>query len=233
MADVNPKVASGLAGDTLLTHLNTTGDKRSEVSTYSGTTFIFGMSQQVSDVLIKVLQDYFQATTFTQAINTHLGRVNKEVSVLDQFTPDTVRLPQIIVSSLPVDHTPISLGNRLGQDTYGEQLFDIYGGQITMSTTIEIYDSGKPNVHELADMVFLGLMQYVSMRMMASQMIVDTTKVRFTNATRVTGAAVGGEVYRIPLVVPIISEWRQYMEIETVDSEEIIEEGTKPDTSLK
>ena len=233
MADVNLKLSSGLGGDTLLTHLNTTGDKRSEVSDYSSTTFIFGMSYQVSDMLIKVLQDYFQATTFTKSINNRLGRVNKEVSILDQFTPDTVRLPQIIVSSLPVDHMALSFGNRLGRDTYEDEIFDIFGGQITMNTTIEIYDSGKPNVHELADMVFLGLMQYVPNRLKSSQMIVDMPKLRFTNANRVTGTNVGGEVYRIPMNVPIISEWRQYMKIETVDTGEIRREATKPVTNYK
>ena len=226
-------MASGLAGDTELTHLNTTGDNRAQVSRYTNSTFVFGMSYQVSDLLIKVLQDYFQATDLTKSLNAHLARVNKEVSVLDQFSPDTVRLPQIVVASLPVDHTPLSLGNRLGTDTYGDQIFNVWGGQVTMNTTIEIYDSGKPNVHDLADMVFLGLMQYVQTRMKASLMIVDVTKVRFSNANRVTGENVGGEVYRIPLTVPIISEWRQYMEIETVDSGTIRDVGSKPRTPLK
>ena len=230
---VNPKMASGLAGDTELTHLNTTGDNRSEVSKYSGSTFIFTMSYQVSDLLIKVLQDYFQATNLTRALNEHLAKVNKEVNVLDQFSPDTVRLPQIVVSSLPVDHTPISLGNRLGKDSYGDQLFDVWGGQVTMNATIEIYDSGKPNVHELADMVFLGLMQYVPTRMKASLMILDVTKVRFANANRVTGKNVGGEVYRIPLTIPIIADWRQYMEIETVDADKMRTDPTKPSTPVK
>jgi hypothetical protein len=230
---VNPAEASGLAGDTLLTRLNTTGDKRSEVSRYTGTTFVFGMSYQVSDYLIKVLQDYFQATSLTKELNERLGSVNKQVTVLDQFTPDTIGLPQVVVTSMPADSMALSFGNRLGRDTYNDELYDIYGGQITMNSTIEVYDSGKPNVHELADIVFLGLMQYVLMRMQAQQMILDTTRVRFTNANRITGDKVGGEVYRIPIVVPIVSEWRQYMKIETVDAGTIREVGTRPATALK
>jgi len=233
MSDVNPKYASGLAGDTLLTHLNTSGDNRANVSDYSSVTFIFGLSEQVSDMLIKVLQDFFQATTLGTAFNAHLGKVNKEVNILDQFTPDTVRLPQVVVSSLPVDHTPISLGNRLGQQTYFEEIFDVYGGQVRLNTTIEIYDSGKPNVHSLTDIIFLSLMQYVPMRMGAAQITVDHAKTRFTNATKVTGDKVGGGVYRIPLVVPIISEWRQYMKIDTVDADTLRTTPTNPSTSLK
>jgi hypothetical protein len=41
---MNPKDASGLAGDSLLTHINSNGDSHGEVSQYTDTTFVFGMS---------------------------------------------------------------------------------------------------------------------------------------------------------------------------------------------
>jgi hypothetical protein len=229
---MNPKSASGLAGDTLLTHLNTTGDSRGSSGKYTDSTFIFGLSYQVSDLLIKVFQDYFQSNSLVKTLNTKLAKVNKEVSILDQFTPDTMRLPQIVVTSLPVDHIPLSFGNRIEQVTYDDHVYDVYGGQVNIGSTIEIYDSGKPNVHELADLVFLGLMQYVPMRMGTSQIIVDTAKVRFANATKTT-SGLGGDVYRINLTVPLISEWRQYFEIETVDVETIRNTITCEETNLK
>lgn len=227
---INPMMSSGLAGDSLLTHLNTGGDKKASISNYTGTTFIFSMSEQVSDMLITVLQDYFQATDLTKELNTDLAKVLKEVTVLDQFTSDSVRLPQVVVSSLPADSIPLSLGNRIGQETYEDEIYDVYGGNVILNTTIEMYDSGKPNVHKLADMVFLGLMQYVPMRMGQLKMTMDVAKVRFSNANRITGTNVGGEIYKIPLTIPIISEWRQYMKIETVDTATLISVPTKPST---
>lgn len=231
---MTPRTNSGIAGDTLYSHLNMTGNQqRTVMGWYSGVTFIFGLSYQVSDMVIKVLQDFFQATTLGRDFNTHLNKVNKEVVILDQFAADTRPLPQVVVSSLPVDAVPLSLGNRLGQETYENELFDVYGGQVKLATTLEVYDGGKPNVHQLADVVFLAMMQYVPFRLGAMQMIVDVANVRFTNATRVTGSNVGGELYSIRLTFPIISEWRQYMEILTVDSAVIRAESTKPDTTLK
>jgi len=230
---INQFPASGLAGDTLVTKINTTGDDRSDVNNYYSTTFIFGLSYQVSDYLITVLQDYFQSNDLTKALNTRLGKVHKQVTVLDEFTPDTIGLPQIVVKSMPAESMPISLGNRIGKDTYGDEIFDVYGGQVLMNTTLEIYDSGKSSVHELADLVFLGIMQYIPNRLQTKQMIIDQARIRFANATRVTGTNVGGEVYRIPLTLPIRSEWRQYMKINTVDIDTIRNVPTPPETSLK
>lgn len=231
---MTPRSNSGVTGDTLYTHLNTTADQQNTVSGwYGGVTFVFGLSYQVSDTLIKVLQDFFQATTMGRDFNTHLNKVNKEVVIMDQFAPDMRPIPQIVVSSLPMDTVPLSLGNRLGQDTYNNEIYDVYGGQVRMAATLEIYDSGKPNVHQLADVVFLAMMQYVPFRLGALQMIVDIANVKFTNATRITGTNVGGEIYAIKMTFPIISEWRQYMEILTVDSDVIRAESTKPESSLK
>lgn len=234
---VDPRSGSGLAGDTLLTRINSTGDQhRADVSNFYSTTFVYGMSYQVSDMLIKVLQDYFQSNDLTTELNTELAKVNKEVVVLDQFTPDTVTLPQIIVSSLPADHIPLSFGNRIGQETFTdsesstEEIYDVYGGDVLLNTTLELYDSGKPNVHRLADIVFLGLMQYVSMRLGNAFMTLDLSRVRFANATRVTGTGVGGELYRIPITFGVRSEWRQYFKHHTVDVSAIRNSISEEDT---
>ena len=64
-------------------------------------------------------------------------------------------------------------------------------------------------------------------------MIVDVTKVKFTNATKVTGNNIGGELYSIRLTLPIRSEWRQFMQIDTMDMGAIVTESTKPETDLK
>ena len=233
MADNNTMMSSGLAGDSLLTHLNTTGDSRGALSKYASTTFIFSMSEQVSDLLITSLQDFFQSDELAKELNNKLSLVEKEICVVDQFSTDTTRFPQVVVSSLPVDGIPLSLGNRLGKETYEDEIFDVYGGHVTMNTTIELYDSGKPNVHKLADLVFLSLMQYIPMKLQAVKMTPDIAKVRFSNANKVTGTNLGGEIYKIPLTIPITAEWRQYMKIETVDAGGITETATKPSQPLK
>lgn len=226
------KDASGLAGDTALTYLNTTGDKRGGVSNYASTTFVFGLSYQVSDAVIKILQDFFHATELGRSFNTALAKVKKEVCVLDQYAQDTVQLPQIVVNSIPADNVQLSFGNRLGQDTYGDEIYDVYGGQVQMSTTVEIYESGKPNVHALADAVFLAFMQYVPDRLLPL-LIIQDRKVRFSSARRMPENTVGGEVYRIAFTLQLTSEWRQYMKIETVDMDKINVTATKPETSIR
>ena len=216
---IDPRAGSGLAGDSLVHHLNMTADPgKASIGSYSGCTFIFGLSEEVSKQVIYVLQDFFQATSLGRQFNDRLKKVNKEVIIMDEFAPDTQLLPQVVVRSTPVDHTPVSLGNRLGQETYGSQIFDVYGGLATLSTTIDIYEIGKPNVCALADVIFLSFMQYVRDRLLALQ-ITTQPQIKFTAATRVTGLTVGGEVYKLSLAVPIVSNWKQYLEIETVGAE--------------
>lgn len=224
---VNPRAMSGVSGDTTYTHLNTTGDtQQGTLSPYTGSTFIFSLASDTSDRLIKVLQDFFNKDTLCKELNAKLGKVNKEVTVVDQFMIDTVGLPQIVVSSNPVENIAESFGNRIGQEQYGDELFYVYGGRANINTTIELYDSGKPNVESLADLVFLGLMHFAYYNLMQTAMFIETPKIKFTNATRSTNTT-GGEIYQIKLTLPIQTEWRQYFKIDTIDIEKIEQSITK------
>jgi hypothetical protein len=226
MSTFDPRSGSGIAGDSQVTHLNMTADvNRGDLGVFSGCDFIFGLSEGVSKQLIYVLQDFFQAVKLGKEFNDKLKRVNKEVVIMDEFAPDTQLLPQVVVQSIPVDHTPISLGNALGPATVNDQLFEVFGGTANMSTTLSIYDSGKANTCALADIIFLALMQYVPMRLGQQEMTVQP-QVRFTNATKVTGPKVGGDVYKITLTVMIVGNWRQYLEIETVGTGSLQSEPT-------
>jgi hypothetical protein len=217
----DPRAGSGVAGDSLHRHLNMAADiDRGNLGIYTGCTFIFGLSEEVSTKVIDVLQDFFQATPIGRAFNERLKKSNKEVVILDEFALDTQSLPQVVVTAVPADNLPVSLGNRLGTETYGTQLFDVYGGLINMNVTLDLYDSGKPNVCQLADIIFLSFMQYVRDRLIPCG-ITSQPQVKFTKATKVNGVVVGGEVYKISLNVPVVSEWKQYLEIETVDVESI------------
>jgi len=212
---MDPRAGSGLAGDSLLHHLNMTANvEKGGLAEYTDCTFIFGLSETVSSHVIYALQDFFQATKMGRAFNDRLKKVNKEVVIMDEFAPDTQRLPQVVVKSIPTDHVPVSLGNRLGKETFREQLFDVYGGMANMSTSIDIYESGKANVCALADVIFLSFMQYVRDRLIRIN-ITPQPQVKFSSAAKVSGPLVGGDVYRITLVVPISSTWKQYLEIET------------------
>lgn len=214
---VTQKAGSGLAGDTLYNHINTTGDKRGAVSKYEGITFIFGLSESVSDRLIKILQDYFMIDTLGLAFNAALAKVNKEVVVLDEFNKDTMNLPQIVINAVPSDNVPLSLGNKLGMESFGDYDYDVYGGDVNHNVTISLYDAGKPNVQQLADIVFLALMQYIPTNMATTFMHVQP-QVRFSNATKQSGDRLGGEYYLVRVTVPIRSEWRQFMKIDAVDT---------------
>jgi hypothetical protein len=224
---LNQKSGSGIAGDTLNTQLNTTANStESIISLLAGPTFIFSLSEAVSLRMIQCLQDFFQIAPLGRDFNQKLWSVNKEVIIQDQFNTDSQALPQIVVTSVPVDSVPISLGNKLGREEYNGHLYDVYGGNANMATTLEIYDNGKVNVSKLADIVFLSLMQYVKESMQASQMFIQP-QIRFTAAAKINASPVlGGAVYRIPLVVPVVSEWRQYMEIITVGTAGITTEPT-------
>jgi hypothetical protein len=224
---VNPRAMSGVSGDTQYTHLNTAADtQKGTLSPYTGSTFIYALTGETSDRLIKVLQDFFNKDTLCRELNAKLGKVNKEVTVVDQYMIDTVGLPQIVVSSNPVDNIADSLGDRIGQEEYESELFYVYGGRANVNTTIELYDSGKPNVENLADLVFLGLMHFVYYNMMQTMMFIEKPKIRFSNATRSTTTA-GGEVYQIKLTVPIQTQWRQYFKIDTIDIDKIEQSITK------
>jgi len=225
---LNQRSGSGVAGDTLNTQLNTTANNtKSVIELCSGPTFIFGLSEAVSERMIQCLQDFFQVAPIAQEFNRKLWSVNKEVIIQDQFSVmDSQSLPQIVVTSVPVDAVPLSLGNRLGQEEYNDRLYEVYGGNANLAVTLEIYDSGKVNVSQLADIVFLGMMQYVSDMMRATMMTIQP-QIRFTNASKVNASpVVGGALFRITLTIPVVGEWRQYMEITTVNTTTIVHEPT-------
>jgi len=218
---VNPRSNSGVSGDTLYTHLNPTGDVQAgTLSPYSGSVSIFSLATDTSDRLIKVLQDFFNTDTLCKALNAKLGKVNKEVTIVDQYMIDIRGLPQIVVSSNPVENISDSFGDRIGYEEYGDELFYVYGGRANINTTIELYDSGKPNVEELAEIVFLGLSHFVYYNLMQTMQFIDKSKIKFSNATRST-TATGGEVYQIKLTMPIMTQWRTYFKADTTGIEEI------------
>lgn len=223
---VNQRMGSGIAGDALQTVLNTTANNTQAVlESLSGPTFIFGLSEDVTSRLITFLQDFLQSNSLGKTLRERLGKVNKEVIVQDQYTSmDSQLLPQIVVTSVPVDGIPLSFGNRLGEEIYMDHLYVVYGGNVLISASLEIYDSGKRNVCELADLVFLSLMEYIPGRMKQVNMTVQP-QVKFTKATK-ANTAVGGEVYVVTVSVPIIAEWRQYMEVNAVSTTQMRTEAT-------
>lgn len=223
---VNERMGSGIAGDALQTVLNTTANNSQAVlPLVSGPTFIFSLAEDVTARLIQCLQDFFQATSLGRTLRDTLGKVNKEVIVQDQYSSlDSQLLPQIVVTSVPGDHVPLSLGNKLGEEIYMDHLYRVYGGNVNITATLELYDSGKRNVCALADLVFLSLMEYVPEHMRRTGMTVQP-QVKFNKATK-TNTSVGGEVYFVPITVPIIAEWRQYMEINTVTTTQMRSEAT-------
>jgi hypothetical protein len=231
---LNQKSGSGIAGDTLDTQLNTTANNTAaKLALYGDTKFIFGLSEDISTRMIQVLQDFFQADSLGRRYNRKLGEVNKEVIIQDQFSvADTQQLPQVVVTAVPVDALPVSLGNKLGEEEYGDQLFSVYGGNVTTNVILEIYDNGKPAVCKLADIVFLSMMEYVKEHMQISFMTVQP-QIRFSQPTKVNATVVGGAVYKLTLSVPVVAEWRQYREIVAVESTAIQNDITGEDTQLK
>ena len=223
---IDTRAGSGIAGDSLVHHLNMTADiGKGQLSNYADCTFIFGLSEEVSKQFIYVLQDFFQSNKLGQAYNDKLKKTGKEVIIMDEWALDTQLLPQIVVKSMPVDNIPVSLGNRLGKEEFENQIFETYGGMANLATSLDIYAQGKAAVCSLADIVFLSLMQYVKDRLMQVNISVQP-QIRFSSANKVTGVSVGGEVYRISLSVPVIGEWKQYLEIETVDTNSIVHQPT-------
>lgn len=216
---VNQRSGDGVAGDTLNTQLNTTANNGGSVlSQYSEPTFIFSLSEAVSKRMIDCLQDFFQVAPLAKEFNRRLWAVNKEVIVQDQFSvSDSMSLPQIVVTAVPADHVPVSLGNKLGTTEFNDHLFEEYGGMANMIVTLELYDSGKVNVCQLADIVFLSLMQYVKQALQSTYMTIQP-QIKFTNAQKTNAGVIGGGVYKINLTVPVTAEWRQYMEVVTVTS---------------
>ena len=227
---VDQKAGDGIAGDTLYTKLNTTADSTGVLSKYSGVTFIYSLSETVSDRIIMVLQDFFKAYPLGIAFNSALQKVAKQVNITDQFSADTIGLPQVVVNSMPMDTQPISLGNKLGKETYNDHIYEVYSGIVNINTTFELYDSGKPNVGKLADIILLALMQYVREQLKSTYMTLHLNP-RFSNPTKVNTSVDG--IYRSTITVQIITEWNQYMEIETVDADTIRDVGAPPDTDLK
>lgn len=232
---MNQHANSGIAGDSLYTHLNTTGDGKGILAAYGGVGFIYSLASNTSDMLIKILQDFFQAYALGREFNAGLAKVNKQVTIMDQFAADTQPLPQVVVTSMPADNMAISLGDKQGQQAFDDELYEVFGGQALINTTLELYDSGKPNVEKLADVIFLSLMYYVHMHMQIQYLTIDKPKIRFSNAVKITDTGLGGELYRINLTMPIITEWKQFMQIETVDVEKMQREitVTDGDTSLR
>lgn len=232
---VNFQDGSGVAGDTLVTTINTTAaTDQAGIGVFGEPVFVFGLSEQVSARFIQVIQDFFNRNPLCRTLNTKLAKVNKEVKILDCFAPDTQSLPQIVVSSMPVTHSPISLGNRLGMQEVDGHAYMVYGGNLAIESQIELYELGKTNICDLADLLFLGLMQYIPFCMAQTQIVVQPN-IRFTPASEYRKAAIDGEVFKLTLTVPVVSEWRQYMEIGSSDSPALGEfqyDITKDQTNL-
>lgn len=211
---------NGIAGDTLYSKMSTAADRNGIITPAIRKTNIFSLASDFSDFLIKSIQDYFQYEETCRDINVKLAKVNKQITVLDQYALDTIGLPQIVVASNPVKHSAHSFGNRMGTEEYNGQLFEVWGGRANISSNIEIWDTGKPNVEELADLLFLGLSTDINNSLMVQNVFLDIAAISYTNAKR-SNMRIGGETFVITMSVPATSEWRQYIEHAPLEGEEI------------
>ena len=215
---VSQRALSGVGGDTLYSSLNMSGDKgRAVSSVYGDANFIYTLSEELSEKLIEIIQDYFNSYSLTKTYQQNLAKVNKEVIVLDEFAPDTVSLPQIVVQAMPADNFPLSLGNNLGRTTYMGHFYDVFGGRATFKSTLAIYDGSLNSCKKLVDILFLGFSYYIKKRLEAIQ-IWPEVKISFSNPTKmaVPGSAVttvGSEMYVSKFSFNISTDWRQFFEI--------------------
>ena len=223
---VNQRAPNGVAGDTLSKPINSTGDVVGVLELYAGMSFIYSLSDEVSNSIIEALQDFFMAYPLGKAFNDSLAPVNKSVIIKDSFSADAQQLPQIVIQSTPAEHIPLHLGNKQGMETFNDRVFETYGGNVNIATSLNIYDSGKPNVARLADVVFLAFMYYVPMVLRRRYMFVQP-QVKFTNPTKQTGTALGGDVFMNTLSVPVITDWHQYFELATPEQDTIRTEMTQ------
>lgn len=224
---VNQRAPNGVAGDTLNNPINSTGDTAGVLDVYGGTSFIYSMSEEITTSLIEILQDFFMAYPLGKAFNDSLSKVNKSVIIKDTFSVDSQQLPQVVIQSAPADHMPLSFGNKQGTEQYNDKEYITFSGNLNIVVSLNIYDSGKPNVAKLADIVFLAFMYYVPMAM-NRRFLFPQPQVRFTNPVKQTGNNLGGDVFMNTLTVPIISEWHQYFEIAAPELAEIRQEISNP-----
>jgi hypothetical protein len=227
---VNQKSGSGISGDTLYSSLNIAAGNRATIDAFSSCSFIFTLSEEISNLTVEILQDFFKRYPLGITFNRELKKVNKELTIVASYSDQTQNVPQVTVESLPVDGVPVSLGNRNGlvEDAQGH-LYEHYTGLANLNTTLSIRDTGKRNVAKLADVLFLALMQFVPFHM-GTRFVNVRPQVKFSNPIKETGSKLGGEIYLTKLNVIMDAEWHQYMEVvaPTVDG---IEVDSTPDNS--
>lgn len=235
MSDVTTIAGSGLSGDTLYSSMNTVGDKTAEITNFTGVEFIYALSDQVSESIIEVMQDFFNAYPLGKTFQNRLKEVGKEVVVLDEFSPDTVNIPQIVVSGMPADNIPLGFGNKLGEIDYNGHHYVRIGGDANFNSTVSVYEGSMQSCKKLVDVVFLGFMFYIKMRLQSQQIWPEDTKLRFTNPTKVSSAGgnigrVGGEVYSSKITFNIRTHWDQFFEVSGPDLEGLVFQGSSEDS---
>ena len=235
MGDTNQRAGSGIAGDTLYTSMNPSGNRTGEGSQWGGIGFIYTLSEQVSEQLITIIQDYFQAYPLGQQYLAHLALANKEVVVTDEFVKDGVQLPQVVVQGMPADAFPLSFGNKLGYETYMDHKYQVYGGHAVFNATIAVYEGSMRSCKELVDILFLGFMYYIKIRLQTLFTWPEDSKLRFSNPTKMapasgTATGVGSEMYVSRFSVNLRTEWKQFFEIVSPEMAGIKHTGSVEDS---
>jgi len=235
MGSVDQRAGSGVTGDTLYTNMNPVGDRTGESSLYSGIGFIYTLSEEVSEQLIMIIQDYFSAYPLGQQYLAKLALANKEVTVTDEFVTDGVQLPQIVVQGMPADAFPLSFGNKLGYETYKGHKYLAYGGHAIFNATISVYDGSMRSCKELVDILFLGFMHYIKARLQALYTWPEDSKIRFSNPTKMAPAngtvtGVGSEMYVSRFSLNLSTEWKQFFEISAPELAGIKHTGSAEDS---
>ena len=236
MGSVNQRSGSGVSGDTLYTSQNLSGDRTGESGLYTGIEFIYTMSEQLSDQLIMIIQDYFQAYPFGQQYLAHLALADKEVIVTDEFVKDGVQLPQVVVQGMPADAFPLSFGNHLGYEDYMGHRYKVIGGHAIFNASIAVYEGSLSSCKKLIDVLFLGFMHYIKERLQALFTWPEDSKIRFSNPTKYapgsgTVSGVGSEMYVSRFSLNLRTEWKQFFEITAPEIAGIEHTGSVTDST--
>ena len=187
---------------------------------------IFIDNEVVVDLYIGLLRDYFNSDFVTQDYRWNKDIKQTVVQILNQFSEEERKYPQIVVKSNIDKQVPVGIGDKVEdqEDPNTGKEFRVYGGDIDFNITFAVRARKLIERDRITGMLFLGLAHPIKDAVRKSSIETYPPFVSVSNSGE--EALKQGEsldkVYYSILSSKIRGYWREYVDLEQLGTLEKI-----------
>lgn len=199
------------------------GDKRSAVLQMTSD-FVFSLTDEITDHLIKVLRAYFHQHTLTTLYRWSPTLKFSEVHISAEFKDEERYLPQIVMTILPYERA-IALGNK-GEtfDQDGEH-YITYTGAFDFDITFRIVASHASTRDQLMDLLLIGLVYPLQQALVRRNIVLIQNTAR--GVAKTTGQLTSNKkTFEGAVAVRTTVEWTQHFKSDSYTFEDYVLEST-------